>query len=88
MRLTLCIVGLLAAIGCGGPTFRNIGVGRDSIGVSTQAIDAYAARHGVTHEQAVQEMHRAHQQDRIAQHAAKYGISAQQAEAQLLFEGR
>lgn len=85
MKIALCICFLVAVIGCGGPTFRNIGIGRNNIGVSPASIDAYPTRHGLTHEQAVQRMRTEAEQNRIAEHAEKYGISQVEAKAQLEF---
>jgi hypothetical protein len=71
--------------GCGGPTFRNIGVGGNNIGVSVESIEDYAERNGMSAEQAVQAMRIEGEQNRIAGHADKYGISEKEAEAQLHF---
>lgn len=85
MKTALFICCLVVVIGCGGRTFRNVGIGRSNIGVSSASIEDYATRHGITREQAVQRMRTEAEQNHIADHAEKYGISQVEAKAQLEF---
>ncbi|QDU54275.1 hypothetical protein [Aeoliella mucimassa] len=82
MRLALLSLVMVSTLGCTGPMFTNVGVGRN-YGVRENYVQKYAERHNITYEQAIEEVRDKTEQAAIAEHAEKYGISAEEARKQL-----
>ena len=76
----LCVVLFGIVVGCGGPTFTNLGNG---VAVPFESIDKYASEHGVTHAEARAQLRIETDNRRINDHAAKHGISEEEAKRQL-----
>jgi hypothetical protein len=83
-RLMLMSFAMILFVGCGGPTFTNLGNG---VGVPSGAIADHAATNGLTHDEARSRMRAESDQQRIAEHAKKYGISNEEAKEQLEHAG-
>ncbi len=71
---------LVVVAGCAGPTFTNLGNG---VGVPAESIEKYATEHGVTRAEARSQLRKQSDDNRIQEHAAKYGISEEQAKRQI-----
>lgn len=67
-------------IGCGGPTFTDLGNG---VAVPLESIEKYASEHGVTRAEARAQLRIATDDRKTNDHAAKYGISDEEAKRQL-----
>jgi hypothetical protein len=78
-RVTLMSLVLLF-FGCTSPTFTDLGNGT---AVPSTSIDEHAAENGLTRAQARAQMKQEYDQRRIAEYAEKYGISPEEAKAQL-----
>jgi len=76
----LCVVLFGIVVGCGGPTFTNLGNG---VAVPLESIDKYASEHGVTRAEARAQLRIETDNRRTNDHAAKYGISDEEAKRQL-----
>ena len=76
----LCVVLFGIVVGCGGPTFTNLGNG---VAVPLESIDEYASEHGVTRAEARVQLRIATDNRKTNDHAAKYGISDEEAKRQL-----
>ena len=84
-RVLITPLALLSLVGCAGPTFADLGNG---VAVPSQSIDEHAAANGLTRAQARMQMRRDSDDQRIADHAEKYGVSREEAEEQLGNAGR
>ena len=73
-------------LGCSGPTFTNVGVGR-GVGVPTQTIERYARDHGISNAEAKARIRAEADASRIESHAKKYGLTNEQAKEQLRYAG-
>lgn len=78
----LSVLLVCAIAGCGGPTFRNVGVGRNEA-VPSESIDRYASEHGITKDEATIQLRAQIEASRIEDYAAKYGITEKEAKRQL-----
>lgn len=79
-RLSLISLALMIFAGCTGPAFANMGNG---VGVPSASIDKYAAENGLTRDQARTQMRQDADQQRILEHAERYGITPEEGESQL-----
>ncbi len=84
-RSTLMSFAMIFLVGCGGPTFTNLGNG---VGVPSEAIADYATANGLTHDVARARMRVESDQRRIVEHAKEYGISNEEAKEHLEHAGR
>ena len=73
-----CLLLCCVALGCGAA---NVGVARGT--VSSQEIDRYVAEHDVTQGEARAMLQAELDRQMVAEHAAKYGVSEEDAERQL-----
>jgi len=83
----LFVLLLCGLAGCGGPKFRNVAIGRDFV-ITTDSIERYATKHGVSNAEAAEALAQLKSEfdhRRTKDHAAKYGISEEEAERQLRF---
>jgi hypothetical protein len=72
---------LLAIVaGCARPTFTNLGNG---VAVPVESIKNYATEHGVSHAAAAAQLRIESDDRRIKEHAAKFGITVEEAERQI-----
>jgi len=79
-RYPVSVLFLVGVLGCGGHVFTNLGNG---VGVPSESIAEYAARHGVTGAEARAQMRIESDRERIREHAEKYGLSLEEAQRQL-----
>ena len=85
MRISLLLVCIVFAIGCSSTsptTLIHLGGGN---ALTTEAVDKIAKDKGITRKEAVEQMRTATANKRVSEHAAKYGISEEQAREQLAF---
>jgi hypothetical protein len=85
----LCVLLLCGLAGCGGPNFRNVGISRDVV-ISTDSVESYATKHGVSNAEAAEALAQLKNESdrrRTKEHAAKYGISEEEAKRQLQHAG-
>lgn len=71
---------LVVVSGCSGPTFTNLGNG---VAVPSESIDRYANEHGITRAEARLKLREKSDDDRVKEHAAKHGISLEDAKQQI-----
>ena len=79
-RLTLMFLAMILLVGCAGRTFTDLGNG---VGVPSGSIADYAEAHGLTHAEARTRMRDESDQQRIGEHAEKYGVSEDEAKEQI-----
>ncbi|MHB1037343.1 MAG: hypothetical protein ACYC35_22680 [Pirellulales bacterium] len=79
VRRLASVLALVAAIGCTGPAFTNLGNG---VGVPSESIDQYAKTHGITREEARARMRTESDAERAQELAAKHGTPVDEAKRQ------